>query len=267
MNLQVLVSTMNQENINLIKKMKINSNAVVINQCEIDSIHKYDINGSFVKWINSKSRGLSRSRNLALKYATEEICLFSDDDEEFVPNYENIILEQFNKYPDADIITFQVEGIESNFKTYPSYPKVINYITSMKISSVEIAFRLKSIREANIQFNEAFGAGSNKYLMGEENIFLFEALKKGLKIVYVPVKIANLHIGESTWFRGYNKDYFVSRGAAFTAMSKKLSLLLIIQFAIRKYKLYNEQTSIIEAIKYMLQGRQEYIKTLKVKGQ
>lgn len=90
----------------------------------------------------------------------------------------------------------------------------------MKLSSVEVAFRLDSIKKNGICFNEYFGAGSRFY-MGEENIFLFDCLKRGLKILYVPIKVADLHIQNSSWFNGFDKTYFINRGASFTAMSEK----------------------------------------------
>ena len=136
---------------------------------------------------------------MAVENACGEICILADDDLKYLPNYKDIILKQFELNPDIDIITFQVEGIEQKFKNYYPRSRKINFLTSMKISSVEIAFRLNSIKQANIRFNELFGAGA-KYCMGEENIFLMECLKKGLKVMYVPVKIAKIHIGQSTWF-------------------------------------------------------------------
>lgn len=192
----------------------------------------------------------------------EEVCLLSDDDMVYVNGYEELVLNQFRQYPEADIITFQVEGIEGTFKEYYHKARKLNYLTLMKVASVEIAFRTDSIKNSGISFDELFGAGS-KYFMGEESIFLFDCINKNLKIVYVPVKIANLHMGESTWFKGYNKEYFISKGAAFTRMWRPLSVPLIIQFAIRKYKLFKGEVSLSTAISYMLQGRSRYIYDLK----
>jgi hypothetical protein len=125
---------------------------------------------------------------------------------------------------------------------------------------VEIAFRLDRIREKGIEFNELFGAGS-KFSAGEENIFLFECLARGIKVKYVPVKIANLHTGTSTWFKGYNEKYFRDKGAAFTAMSLTFSVPLIVQFALRRCKLYQENLTLSQVIRLMLEGRREYLET------
>jgi len=258
MKLQVLVSTMYQKDYSLLEKMNINSDAIVINQCDEISNDEIQHSGRKVKWFNVSERGLSKSRNMALEHATGNICVLADDDLEYIENYSDLIIEQFNLHPEADIITFQIEGIEKKFKNYHKKSKKLNYLTSMKISSVEIAFRLEKIKKSDIKFDEEFGAGS-KYIMGEENLFLANCIKNGLKIVYVPLKIADLHVCESTWFNGYNKDYFISKGAVFTAMSKSLSLLYIFQFALRKYNLYKKETSLLNAVKYMLRGRIEYL--------
>ena len=256
--LQVLVSTMETGNFELKEKMNIQSNAIIINQGSNNSIEKLEAKGKLVTWINSTERGLSVSRNMALENASADICLLADDDEVFIDNYEQIILGQFKKNPDYDIIAFQVEGIEEKFKNYSSKERDIGFIYSMKISSVEIAFRLDRIKEKAIRFNELFGAGS-KYFAGEENIFLYDCLRAGLKIKYVPIKIADLHIGQSSWFKGYNEEYFIAKGAIFTAMSKTFSAVLILQFAFRKRDLYKENHSIIEAIQLMFKGRKEYL--------
>ena len=259
MELQTLVSTMHQNDKKLIERMNIRSNAIVINQCDNEKIEEYSLNNFHIKWINSKKRGLSISRNMALDNADCDICHLADDDLKYIGGYEEIILSQFRKYPDVDIIAFQVEGIERAFKNYYPYPRQITFLSSMKISSVEVAFRLEKVKQTKVRFNELFGSGS-KYFMGEENIFLAECLRSGLKIMYVPIKIANLHLGESTWFKGFNKEYFINRGAVFTALSKKLSFFFILQFALRKSKLFTDEISIYQAIKFMLEGRRQLLK-------
>jgi hypothetical protein len=57
--------------------------------------------------------------------------------------------------------------------------------------------------------------------------------KKGLKLKYLPNKKADIHLGNSTWFNGYNSDYFIAKGAAFTAMTKLFSIFFILQFALK----------------------------------
>lgn len=253
---------MNQDNYSLINRMNLKSHAIIVNQNKKDSRKDLVRNSYRIKWINSNKLGLSKSRNLAIKNSSKDICLLADDDLEYLDNYRETILDQFKLYPEADIITFQVEGINGKFKDYYRKTRELNYLSSMKVSSVEIAFRRKSIQENNIQFNELFGAGA-RYYAGEESIFLADCLRKGLKIRYVPIKIADLYLGESSWFKGYRKDYFISKGAIFTAMSKLFSLAYILQFALRKYSLYSREMTLVKAVSYMLEGRRKYLNEIK----
>lgn len=258
MGIEVLVSTMNQNDFSLLDRMNIESDALIINQCNEKGDTTFIHKNHSIKWINTETRGLSTSRNMGINAASNEICILSDDDIVFVEGYKSVVAEQFRKYPEADIITFQVEGIEGKFKNYGKNSKNIYFHNSMKVSSVEIAFKLDSIRKKKIQFNDLFGAGS-KYLMGEENIFLIECIKKKLNIKYVPIKIADLYMGNSSWFKGYNDKYFFDRGAIFAAMSKQFYPLLIIQFALRKKELYKNDKKFIDVVRSMRRGAKEYL--------
>lgn len=258
MSVEVLVSTM-YSNIDIVKDMNIYGSCTIINQCDIDNFETDIQDKKKIKFISSRERGLSKSRNLAISNAEEEILVLADDDIIYVDNYENIIKEQYSKNKEYDIIVFQVEGINKKFKNYYKKEKELNYLTSMKVSSVEITLRRSSIIKAGVKFNELLGAGS-KYSMGEENTFLFECLKKGLRIKYVPIKIANLYIGESSWFNGFNEKYFFDRGAVFTAMSSKLWLILSIQFVIRHRNICKDRIGILKSIKLMIEGHKSYKK-------
>ncbi|MGL4992020.1 MAG: glycosyltransferase [Sarcina sp.] len=254
MEFEILVSTMDK-NEELIKKMNIKSPCLIINQCK----ENQEIKNQQYRIIKTKTKGLSISRNLALNNAKGKICLLADDDLIYKNDLEKIILDSFNKDKGYDLIAFQVEGIDRVFKNYKNKEKKIGYLHSMKISSVEIAFRLDSIRAKNIEFDELLGSGA-EFSMGEENAFLFKCLKAGLKIKYIPIKIADLYVGNSSWFNGYNEKYFISRGAAFTAMSRRTTNLLILQFAIRKYNLYCKNINFINTLRYMNSGKKKYLK-------
>jgi glycosyltransferase involved in cell wall biosynthesis len=269
---------MNQSGYNILNDMNIKSDILVINQCDEESsltlspldrtadlseISKSVLavsairEGHSTSWINTRERGLSKSRNMALRNAAADICLLADDDLVYIDGYADTIVRSFEAHPEIDIMAFQVIGIEKTFKTYSPNDKKLNYLSSMRVSTVQIAFRLASIRQKNISFNEMFGSGSI-YSSGEENIFLFDCLKKGLRILYKAVKIADLHMGNSSWFHGYNEKYFISKGAAYHAMSGLWSYILILQFALRHYKAYKRKCRLIDSITLMLRGKREY---------
>ncbi|MDO4188958.1 MAG: glycosyltransferase family A protein [Lachnospiraceae bacterium] len=258
--LDVLLSILKMDDLNYIDSLKITGNAVVINQCDSDSeenISRRSVNGSdqAVKYVKTTTRGLSRSRNLAISESDADICILCDNDVVYVDDYEKLILEEFEKRPDADIIVFYIKRKEKPVPNYATARKM-DYLSVLKIFSPEIAFRRESVKD--LKFNEDFGAGSGKYIMGEENIFLYDALKKKKNIYYVPTKIAELKEVQSTWFSEYDEKFFISRGANYAAMSKGWSHLLIWQFALRKKNLYKENITMIQALKAMYKGRREF---------
>ncbi|MBR3126061.1 MAG: glycosyltransferase family 2 protein [Mogibacterium sp.] len=246
---------MNQKDFSLIEKMRITSDAVVVNQCGRDETIVFPKNGKTIKWINSSTSGLSISRNICLKNATADICLLADDDLEYVDGYETIVSKAFVDYAEADIIRFKAEGIEKEFKHYPDKPKRIGFFNSLKSSSVELAFRRSSL--SGIRFDELIGAGT-KYCMGEENAFLVHCLRSNAKMMFLPETISRLHFGTSSWRNITTEQYLISRGASFEAMGTHLIHALILQFAVRKRYLYRESFSIAEAIQLMYRGRRCY---------
>ena len=257
--LQVLVSTMNNK-YSLVEEMGIASDCVIVNQCDQDGRSCFDINGHNVKWIDSNQRGLSRSRNLALMNSDADICLIADDDLIYVGDYQKKILDCFEKEQGYSLIVFIVEGINKVFKKYSPRERELNFFTAMQVSSVQIAFRRQCLISNGIFFREDFGAGA-KYPMGEENILLSECLRHGLRIKYVPIKIANLYMGDSSWFKGYDQKYLYSQGAIYSAMSERVYLLLIILFAVRKRKIFNKGIGLFDSIRYMLNGARDYFST------
>lgn len=263
-NIEVLISTMNQENIDFLKKLNLSTNAVVINQSNFCEIKNLEYQNYQVQMITKNERGLSKSRNCAISNSKSDICVIADDDITYTNDYSKIIQKAYLDNPNADIIAFQVERVGPGKKVFRKKAKWENYLSCMKISSVEITFRRKSIIDNNILFNENLGAGAH-FLMGEENVFLYEAMKKKLKVLYLPIKIGEVDTSESTWFKGYNAKYFQSLGAAYYNMSKYIYPFLIFQFSIRKYKLYSREFTYKKAIKEMFKGVIEYKKNFKDK--
>lgn len=254
MTFQVLISTMNKKNekdINLLlKNMNINSNYYIVNQSN-DSELKEIIttpNGSIH---TCKEKGLSRSRNRCIFESKGDICLIADENVIYSKDFNKIIKKEFEEHNDYDVIAFYVENAKpiNNLKTGR-----VNLLKSMKLCSVQIAFRKKSVIDKNILFDERFGAGSSLYKSGEENIFLSDCIRNNLKIYYCPKKIGYLKQHKSTWFKGFDEDYFISKGACFKRIFKKHSFIINLQFLVRKHKVYKNTISFINAMKSMHNG-------------
>ncbi len=258
MKVQFLVSTMHQQSLDLVKKMNIKSNVLLINQNDQSDNTLDQKNGDCaVKMISVIDRGLSKSRNMAIDNASGRYCMLADDDVIYHDTAGDTIERYHEEYPQFDIIAFNIENFKDGLLAKNKVLEV-NWLTAMKLSSVQLSFKLAAINKHNIRFNTSFGAGAT-YICGEENIFLNSCLKAGLKILYVPVTIGRLTESESTWFTGFNQAFFETKGATFSCLSKRASLLLILQFAIRKYKLYKHETSFQQALKHMLAGRRLFL--------
>ena len=264
--IEYLVSTMNQNNIEFLKNMNIKNDIVVINQTNYNQMRIIKNETQKIKFISVNEKGLSKSRNMAIENSRADICVLADDDFKYYDNASNNILKAYEKHPDADIIAFYYNAKGRQKKDFDGRCKRINYITSLKLCSAQITFKRESIIKNYIRFNEDFGAGAEKYKAGEESIFLYECLKKRLKIYIEPIYI--LEIDEradgSAWFEGYNKNFFETKGAAYFEMTHWFWLGLILQFAIRKQNLYKDAgISIRKAILYMLKAGIEYNKKTK----
>lgn len=260
MDIEVLISTMDLKNQKeLVKAMNIKKN-LIINQVKEKTLNNVEIGSN--RLYSFQEKGLSKSRNKAIEHSDAEICVIADDDIRYENNYDTIIEQGYKKYPDADIIAFHVENVDKKKERAKRKEGKQNFFTIMKIQSVQTTFKRESIRNKGIRFDENLGAGTELY-SGEENVFLSECIKKGLKIYYIPKKIATIVNNDSSWLDGYNKQYFQSKGATFYRISPILRPVLIVQFAIRKYKKYKKEVSVFKAIKYMVEGKRIYINNKK----
>lgn len=248
---EVLISTMNQNNIDIVDSIKIQSNALVINQCNINDCYEENRKYGKIRFISTTERGLSRSRNMALKNAQGDYCLICDDDEILYEGYSEKITRAYEENKDADIICFKMDyGKKKYFKG----KRKIGYLKALKISSCQITFRPAKLKEANITFDDKFGAGT-KIGAGEEIIMLFDCLKKGLKIIYVPMCLGKVCEGNSTWFRGYNNIYFINKGIIVKRLlGTVVGFLYCCYFAVGKYNKYKNENTFLKAIYFMIKG-------------
>lgn len=255
--LQILVSTMNQDDKSLIKRMNIHSDAIIINQTDSFSKETWNENGNNFEWYNLEERGGGLSRNNALLRATGNILLFADDDVRYIDNYEKIIQTEFEKRKDAELILFNVESTNKNRPEYidQKFHKV-HFYNYLRYGTFRIAVKKNSIRKHNISFSLLFGGGS-KYSSGEDSLFLTECLKKNMKIYASEQQIGYVDHRESTWFKNYDEKYFYDKGALFSAISRRFSMALCLQYCIR-HKDVCKELGLKQAYKSMLKGLREY---------
>ena len=250
-NVEVLISAMNQHDDSIFAKTNVHSDALLINQCDVEEKSEKHFSYGNLRIVSTTERGLSRSRNMALENALGDICLICDDDEYLYDDYPRLIAQAYDDYPDADLICFQVKRLG---KKYSNKAFRVKYLKSLRISSWQITMRIDSVRKAGVIFDLKFGSGT-PVGAGEENIFLFDCLKKGLKIYYVPICIGEVSQAKSNWFCGFDKTYFLNRGRIIRRLfGRGLGVSYCLYFAVSKYKAYRSNVSFFTAIRNLFNG-------------
>lgn len=216
MNLNVLVSCMHEKDTSIIARSNIQSDVIVVNQCDKDSVEEFDFINKHgktchAKFINTTERGLSRSRNRAILNAWGDICLIADDDEVFSNDYPDVVYKAYNDI-NADVIAFGFHYSNRERNNFTKRTK-IGWFNFLKISSVQISFKRKIINAYNIRFAENMGSGTGNG-GGEENKLISDCLRNKLSIIAEPSDIAVIDYDtkNSKWFNGFDKNYFVKNG-------------------------------------------------------
>lgn len=215
---QILVSTMHQNDFSLYKKMNLESDAIIIDQCQENSFDERVISKNNVKMYSFAERGIGLSRNTALMRATADIVEFADDDMIFVDGYQQMVIEEFEKHPEADAILFSVKSLNSErpLLTIDKFSRV-GRINALKYGCARLAVRREKILYNNVSFSLLFGGGS-KYSCGEDTIFLQDCIKAGLRIYKSPILVASVKQDSSSWFSGYTDKYYKDKWTLFAAI-------------------------------------------------
>lgn len=257
MTLQVLISCMHQNDHSIIERSNIQSDVVVINQCDVNNREEWTFRNKKGEecnalFISTTQRGLSRSRNMAIENASADLCLFCDDDEKFVDDYKDIIVSTYLKNK-SSFIAFNV--IDKN-RVFPRKIKKINFIRALKLASWQISFVRKLIIDNKIKLDETMGAGVTMGA-GEENKFVIDCLKSGLNGIYVPSVIASVAQESTTWDLSMDNAsaYFHDRGHAYyKLMGYFLGSIYIFYSSIKKWKYYTKFMPLPKCVFYQFKG-------------
>lgn len=262
MNLEVLISCMNQQDMRIAEQTGIQSDTLIINQCpqleysddaslDKSALEVQNSSRGNIRMLRTNTRGLSKSRNLAIRHAVGDVCLLCDDDEQLDSFYEKIILNAYEALPEADIICFRIANQPSRLK---QKEQRLTKWTAMRIASWQITFRREAIINSGIRFDENMGAGTGNG-GGEEVKFLRDCIKAGLKAYYVPKSIGTVAQMESTWFKGFDRDFFYKRGVTNRYMlGLPMAILYAIYYSYVKRNLYKAYVTPWQSFKYTLDG-------------
>ena len=260
--LEILVSTMNRNSLDFLIPIFpfchfSDFSILIINQTQENILLVSEF--SNVRVINSFEKGLSRSRNLALKNAKGKIVLIADDDVVYKKDFDDKIVQAYNQFGNKAVISFSIEKPNGLlFKKYlPNAKMNLSLMELFNVLSIEISINKSVLDKFGVTFDENFGLGS-RFEMGEEAVFLSDVKNQNQRIAFVPNVIAvHSEISSNDKFnfvqRYYIQGAFLSRLINvnyFVGLGTKLF------FDLKQKKLKLNQ--ILDAIKNTNRGRKDF---------
>ncbi|MBO7334781.1 MAG: glycosyltransferase family 2 protein [Lachnospiraceae bacterium] len=256
MRIELLISALCAKPEELIRKMNIKTDAVLIDQCDEDGEESSDVNGHTVKVFKNRERGVGKSRNLALSKASADLVLFSDDDLVYNDDYEEAVLKEFEGHPEADGIFFNFEVDESRRTYHTEEFGPVKITASGRYPTYSLCIKLDKVKEKELSFSPLFGGGA-KYSCGEDSLFIMSALKAGLRLYRSPVCLGREVLRKSTWFEGYTDKFFFDKGVLYHFLYKKAAYPIAVRFILKHKKTMCVSIPPHKALSLMAKGIKE----------
>lgn len=256
MRVQVLASVMEEEIGALVQRMRLSSDAVIINQCGRLGYEEERHGNHLIRFYSFPDRGVGRSRNEAILRADGDICLFADGDLVYEPGYGEAVSEEFKRNPKADMILFNVEVEEARRTYHITERKKVHWYNCGRYGAVSFGVRRDSLISSGVTFSLLFGGGA-KYSNGEDSLFLKEFMDKGYSVYTAPVTIARETSGQSTWFQGYDEKFFYDRGVLYRYLYGNLAGAMALRFLLVHRNKVCAEVMLRQAYKWMRAGISE----------
>lgn len=203
------------ERANNIKFPKMQQNREILVVVQNPNNIQYEIKEENARVIELQNRGVAKSRNSVLKNANSKYLIFGDDDIEFDESGLQKLIEYFETHPECSIIMAQTTDETGTLrKTYPNKQHRLTKLNSAKAATYEMMIRVAAIRDKGVRFDENFGAGVPNFL-GDEYIFIADAIDQGLQGVFLPIRIA-IHPKDSSGSTWGTKRDLSARAAVFS---------------------------------------------------
>ena len=251
-----LLTTVNKNVNDIIELCRLNNvegNIVVGSQKSAnDEIVNLSINNSIIKIVFQTSKGTSINRNRIFREVNTKYCIFLDDDILLLNQFPLILNEAISKFGDFDFcffgLSFKDKNIKSSFKKCGRLRKY--HLRSYGVNSV--VFKTSFLRNNNLIFDEKLGPGTLE-CSGEDVDFLFRCYKKTKKAYGYPKTIIEISYDNgSTWFNGYDNDFFKRLGKSYKKNFGIFYKPLIIYTLIKHKKTYLKNIPFRKAYKLAL---------------
>lgn len=256
--LETLVSAVGHKTGTLAEKMNLQSDAIIINQCDTNTYEEYRHGDFRIRAYSFAERGVGLSRNNALLRATGDICLFSDEDIVYEDGYAGKVLEAFAARPQADMLLFNME-VEADRATYHTQREHrVRFYNSGRYPTYSFAVRREKLHKANVTFSLLFGGGA-AYSNGEDSLFLLDCLKKGFRIYALPINLGKEVPRPSTWFQGYTEKFFFDRGVLYYHLYGSFCRIFALRFLLAHKQTMCREIPFGKAYRLMCEGMKEAV--------
>lgn len=256
--LEVLIATMNRNSLDFLTEMFQYND---ISKCHILIINQttkeYILNSSQsnIRVVNSFEKGLSNSRNLALQNTNAKYALIADDDVVFEKDFQNIILEAFDTYSQATLITFKAKDFNGNtYRNYLPNSQRHNLKSIKGVISWEIAINITKLQS---KFDTLFGLGA-EFETSEEYLFARDIVLKQQEAYFYNMFIVGHPVFNSGKDLGSNKIVYARAALNYKLYGNKVYAWIFkyLFFLVRnKYIHFKEISS---KFKIAIHGIQKY---------
>lgn len=255
--METLVVTMSQTDRSLVRRMNIQTDAIIGNQCGERSTDVFDFDGHRMLYLNTDERGVGNNRNLVLSHANADLCILADDDLTFVDGYPSLVRRAFSEVPQADVIVFNLLEKVPTRKANRAFRRV-GWLGYGKYGAPRLVLRREAVQRHGLRFSLEFGGGA-RYGAGEDTIFLRDCLKAGLKVYTAPYALAEIdQDASSTHFTGFDEKFFRDKGAAYVALHPTMHPFFEFVYVLRHRREHRASLSFIQALRYMRVGGKNY---------
>ncbi len=248
---------MNLDTTHVAENMKLEADAIVINQTDSFGFEEYQYNNRNIRVYSFIEKGVGLSRNNALLRADGDIVLFSDEDIVYNEGYAKAVLDAFEANPDIDMIFFNFDVAEDRQTYHIEKKGRIRSYNCGRYPTYSLAVRREVLHKKGITFSLLFGGGA-KYSNGEDSLFIKQCIKSGMKALALPVTLGREVPRPSTWFNGYTDKFFYDRGVLYKALYKGLAKPLALRFLIAHRDIMLTNRKLMDAYKLMTQGMKEF---------
>lgn len=235
--LEVLIPTMNlkiEDIKSFLSFWNIQSDCVISNQCGSVGVFEFDYKNHKVRLFNVDSLGVSANRNNLLRHLDSDIGLFIDDDCSLLDGYKDKVLNEMNDYS-AEAALFN--GINDEGGVINKRGRTISckkYSDISHMGGPGICVSRNLILSKKVFFNESLGTPNYIYL-GEDSLFGLTLIKSKCRVIKSKQMVFRImqDIDNSSYFKGFNEQYFYSRGAINKLVHLKTYFLWRIYYSLK----------------------------------